>query len=122
MGRQSRQVACGERNGRTLFAPTHIFTNYKKIRKKVKNVEVQKKRGVRFLQNKKSLMSGTSISVSLRAEISPLPYKKRPHLGDVLVLFFCSEWCEWYACFVEDSYLAIVEPVISCIQRFFNGV
>lgn len=122
MGRGSRQVVCGERNGRTLFAPTHIFTNYKKIRKKIKNVEVQKKRGVRFLQNKKSLMSGTSISVSLRAEISPLPYKKRPHLGDVLVLFFCSEWCEWYACFVEDSYLAIVEPVISCIERFFNGV
>lgn len=106
MGRRSRQVVCGERNGRTLFVP--------KIRKKIKNVEVQKKRGVRFLQNKKSLMSGTS-----RA---PLPYKKRPHLGDVLVLFFCSEWCEWYACFVEDSYLAIVEPVISCIQRFFNGV
>lgn len=122
MGRWSRQVVCGERNGRTLFAPTHIFTNYKKIRKKIKNVEVQKKRGVRFLQNKKSMMSGTSISVSLRAEISPLPYKKRPHLGDVLVLFFCSEWCEWYACFVEDSYLAIVEPVISCIERFFNGV
>lgn len=122
MGRQSRQVVCGERNGRTLFAPTHICTDYKKIRKKIKNVEVQKKRGVRFLQNKKSLMSGTSISVSLRAEISPLPYKKRPHLGDVLVLFFCSEWCEWYASFVEDSYLAIVEPVISCIQRFFNGV
>lgn len=122
MGRQSRQVVCGERNGRTLFAPTHIFTDYKKIRKKIKNVEVQKKRGVRFLQNKKSLMSGTSISVSLRAEISPLPYKKRPHLGDVLVLFFCSEWCKWYACFVEDSYLAIVEPVISCIERFFNGV
>lgn len=122
MGRGSRQVVCGERNGRTLFAPTHICTDYKKIRKKIKNVEVQKKRGVRFLQNKKSLMSGTSISVSLRAEISPLPYKKRPHLGDVLVLFFCSEWCEWYACFVEDSYLAIVEPVISCIQRFFNGV
>lgn len=122
MGRGSRQVVCGERNGRTLFAPTHIFTNYKKIRKKIKNVEVQKKRGVRFLQNKKSLMSGTSISVSLRAEISPLPYKKRPHSGDVLVLFFCSEWCEWYACFIEDSYLAIVEPVISCIQRFFNGI
>ena len=122
MGRWSRQVVCGERNGRTLFATTHICTNYKKIRKKIKNVEVQKKRGVRFLQNKKSLMSGTSISVSLRAEISPLPYKKRPHSGDVLVLFFCSEWCEWYACFVEDSYLAIVEPVISCIQRFFNGV
>lgn len=122
MGRQSRQVVCGERNGRTLFAPTHICTDYKKIRKKIKNVEVQKKRGVRFLQNKKSLMSGTSISVSLRAEISPLPYKKRPHLGDVLVLFFCSEWCEWYARFVEDSYLAIVEPVISCIERFFNGV
>lgn len=99
MGRGSRQVVCGERNGRTLFAPTHIFTNYKKIRKKIKNVEVQKKRGVRFLQN-----------------------KKRPHLGDVLVLFFCSEWCKWYACFVEDSYLAIVEPVISCIERFFNGV
>lgn len=122
MGRQSRQVVCSERNGRTLFAPTHICTNYKKIRKKIKNVEVQKKRGVRFLQNKKSLLIGTSISVSLRAEISPLPYKKRPHLGDVLVLFFCSEWCEWYACFVEDSYLAIVEPVISCIERFFNGV
>lgn len=122
MGRGSRQVVCGERNGRTLFAPTHICTDYKKIRKKIKNVEVQKKRGVRFLQNKKSLMSGTSISVSLRAEISPLPYKKRPHLGDVLVLFFCSEWCKWYACFVEDSYLAIVEPVISCIERFFNGV
>lgn len=34
--------------------------------------------------------------MSLRAEISPLPYKKRPHLGDVLGLFFCSEWCEWY--------------------------
>lgn len=122
MGRRSRQVACGERNGRTLFVPTHICTNYKKIRKKIKNVEVQKKRGVRFLQNKKNLMSGTSISVSLRAEISPLPYKKRPHLGDVLVLFFCSEWSKWYACFIEDSYLAIVEPVISCIERFFNGV
>ena len=51
-----------------------------------------------------------------------LQNKKRPHLGDVLVLFFCSEWCEWYACFIEDSYLAIVEPVISCIERFFNGV
>lgn len=122
MGRQSRQVVCGERNGRTLFAPTHICTDYKKIRKKIKNVEVQKKRGVRFLQNKKSLMSGTSISARKLTEISPLPYKKRPHLGDVLVLFFCSEWCKWYACFVEDSYLAIVEPVISCIERFFNGV
>lgn len=53
MGRQSRQVVCSERNGRTLFATTHICTNYKKIRKKIKNVEVQKKRGVRFLQNKK---------------------------------------------------------------------
>lgn len=79
-------------------------------------------RGVRFLQNKKNSMSGTSISVSLRAEISPLPYKKRPHSGDVPVLFFCSEWCEGYACFVKDSYLAIVEPVVSCIERFFNGV
>lgn len=122
MGRGSRQVVCGERNGRTLFAPTHICTNYKKIRKKIKNVEVQKSGVSDFCKTKKSLMSGTSISVSLRAEISPLPYKKRPHLGDVLGLFFCSEWCEWYACFVEDSYLAIVEPVISCIERFFNGV
>lgn len=42
MGRGSRQVVCSERNGRTLFAPTHICTNYKKIRKKIKNVEVQK--------------------------------------------------------------------------------
>jgi hypothetical protein len=64
-----------------MLAPTHICTNYKKIRKKIKNVEVQNKRGIRFLQNKKNSMSGTSISVSLRAEISPLPYKKRPHLG-----------------------------------------
>lgn len=24
MGRQSRQRVCGERNGRTAFAPTHI--------------------------------------------------------------------------------------------------
>ena len=24
MGRQSRQRVCGERNGRTVFAPTHI--------------------------------------------------------------------------------------------------
>ena len=45
MGRGSRQVVCSERNGRTLFVP--------KNRKKIKNVEVQKKRGVRFLQNKK---------------------------------------------------------------------
>ena len=96
------------------FVKADITINGSKIFIKSDTVEVQKKRGVRFLQNKKSLMSGTSISVSLRAEISPLPYKKRPHLGDVLVLFFCSEWCEWYACFVEDSYLAIVEPVISC--------
>ena len=99
MGRRSRQVVCGERNGRTLFVP--------KIRKKIKNVEVQKKRGVRFLQNKKKFDE--------RDVEGAVPYKKRPHLGDVLVLFFCSEWCEWYACFVEDSYLAIVEPVISCI-------
>ena len=99
MGRRSRQVVCGERNGRTLFVP--------KIRKKIKNVEVQKKRGARFLQNKKKFDE--------RDVEGAVPYKKRPHLGDVLVLFFCSEWCEWYACFVEDSYLAIVEPVISCI-------
>lgn len=59
MGRRSKQVVCGERNGRTLFAHTLICTNYKKIRKKIKNGEVQKKWGVRFLQNKKSLMSGT---------------------------------------------------------------
>ncbi|WP_418823376.1 hypothetical protein, partial [Ruminococcus sp.] len=59
-------------------SPLPIFVRItKKFVKKIKNVEVQKKRGVRFLQNKKSLMSGTSISVSLRAEISPLPYKKR---------------------------------------------
>ncbi|WP_418619185.1 hypothetical protein, partial [Ruminococcus sp.] len=58
-------------------SPLPIFVRItKKFVKKIKNVEVQKKRGVRFLQNKKSLMSGTSISVSLRAEISPLPYKK----------------------------------------------
>lgn len=50
------------------------------------------------------------------------PLQKTPPFRDVLVLFFCSEWCEGYACFVEDSYLAIVEPVISCIERFFNGV
>ncbi|WP_377075613.1 hypothetical protein, partial [Ruminococcus bicirculans (ex Wegman et al. 2014)] len=63
-------------------SPLPIFLRItKKFVKKIENVEVQKKRGVRFLQNKKSLMSGTSISVSLRAEISPLPYKKRPHLG-----------------------------------------
>lgn len=121
MGRQSRQVVCGERNGRTLFAPTHICTNYKKIRTKSKTLKC-KKAGCQISAKQKNSMSGTSISVSFRAEISPLPYKKRPHSGDVLVLFFCSEWCEWYACFVEDSYLAIVEPVISCIQRFFNGV
>lgn len=99
MGRRSRQVVCGEQNGRTLFALPIFLRITKKFVKKIENVEVQKKRGVRFLQN-----------------------KKRPHLGDVLVLFFCSEWCEWYACFIEDSYLAIVEPVISCIERFFNGV
>ena len=46
MGRRSRQVVCGERNGRMMLAPTHICTNYKKIRKKIKNVEVQKKSGV----------------------------------------------------------------------------
>ena len=113
MGRRSRQVVCSERNGRTLFAPTHICTNYKKIRKKIKNVEVQKSGVSDFCKTKK---------FDERDVEGAVPYKKRPHLGDVLVLFFCSEWCEWYACFVEDSYLAIVEPVISCIQRFFNGV
>lgn len=93
-------------------SPLPIFVRITKNRTKIRNGEVQKKRGVRFLQNKKSLMSGTSRV--------PSPTKKRPHLGDVLVLFFCSEWCKWYACFVEDSYFAIVEPVISCIERFFN--
>ena len=53
MGRGSRQVVCGERNGRTLFAPTHIFTNYKKIRKKIKNVEVQKKAGCQISAKQK---------------------------------------------------------------------
>ena len=114
MGRGSRQVVCGERNGRTLFAPTHIFTNYKKIRKKIKNVEVQKKAGCQISAKQKKFDE--------RDVEGAVPYKKRPHLGDVLGLFFCSEWCEWYACFVEDSHLAIVEPVISCIERFFNGV
>lgn len=96
--------------------------SFLKFVKKSKTLKCKKSGVSDFCKTKKSLMSGTSISVSLRAEISPLPYKKRPHLGDVLVLFFCSEWCEWYARFVEDSYLAIVEPVISCIERFFNGV
>ena len=96
-------------------SPLPIFLRItKKFVKKIKNVEVQKKRGVRFLQNKKKFDE--------RDVEGAVPYKKRPHLGDVLVLFFCSEWCKWYACFVEDSYLAIVEPVISCIERFFNGV
>jgi len=53
MGRRSRQVVCGERNGRTLFAPTHICTNYKKIRKKIKNVEVQKSGVSDFCKTKK---------------------------------------------------------------------
>ena len=105
MGRRSRQVVCGEQNGRTLFVP--------KIRKKIKNVEVQKSGVSDFCKTKK---------FDERDVEGAVPYKKRPHLGDVLVLFFCSEWCKWYACFIEDSYLAIVEPVISCIQRFFNGV
>ncbi len=46
-----------------------------------------------------------------------VPHKKRPIWGRSCIIF-CSEWCKWYACFVEDSYLAIVEPVISCIERF----
>lgn len=123
MGRQSRQVVCGERNGRTLFAPTHICTDYKKIRKKIKNVEVQKKAGCQISAKQKKFdeRDVNFCELASRNFAAPLQ-KKRPHLGDVLGLFFCSEWCEWYACFVEDSYLAIVEPVISCIERFFNGV
>lgn len=46
-------MVCGERNGRTLFAPTHICTNYKKIRKKIKNVEVQKSGVSDFCKTKK---------------------------------------------------------------------
>lgn len=111
MGRRSRQVFCGERNGRTLFAPTHICTNHKKIVKKSETVKCKKSGVSDFCKTKKFDEWDVEGAV---------PYKKRPHLGDVLVLFFCSEWCKWYACFVEDSYLAIVKPVISCIERFFN--
>lgn len=59
MGRQSRQVVCGERNGRTLFAPTHICTDYKKIRKKIKNVEVQKSGVSDFCKTKNAPIQGT---------------------------------------------------------------
>ena len=53
MGRQSRQRVCGERNGRTVFAPTHICADYRKFRKKIRNGEVPKRRNVGFLQNQK---------------------------------------------------------------------
>ena len=94
------QQVCGF-DGRTMFAPT-----------KKCHQQILCQRVVYCLSE--NLINGTS-----RA---PSPTKKRPHLGDVLVLFFCSEWCERYACFVEDSYFAVVEPVISCIERFFNGI
>ena len=42
MGRRSRQVVCGERNGRMMLAPTHICTNYKKIRTKSKTLKCKK--------------------------------------------------------------------------------
>ena len=69
MGRGSRQVVCGERNGRTLFAPTHIFTNYKKIRKKIKNVEVQKKAGCQISAKQKKFDE--------RDVEGAVPYKRR---------------------------------------------
>lgn len=122
MGRRSRQVVCGERNGRTLFAPTHICTNYKKIRKKKSKTLKCKKAGCQISAKQEKFDERDVNFCELASRNFAAPLQKRPHLGDVLVLFFCSEWCEWYACFIEDSYLAIVEPVISCIQRFFNGV
>ena len=60
---------CGERNGRTLFAPTHICTNYKKIRKKIKNVEVQKSGVSDFCKTKK---------FDERDVEGAVPYKKTP--------------------------------------------
>ena len=61
-------------------SPLPIFLRItKKFEKKIENVEVQKKRGVRFLQNKKSLMSGTS-----RA---PSPTKNAPIQGTFLYYF-----------------------------------
>jgi len=70
MGRRSRQVVCGERNGRTLFVP--------KIRKKIKNVEVQKKRGVRFLQNKKKFDERDVNFCELASRNFAAPLQKTP--------------------------------------------
>ena len=66
MGRGSRQVVCSERNGRTLFAPTHICTNYKKIRKKIKNVEVQKSGVSDFCKTKNAPIK--SVDIGKQAE------------------------------------------------------
>ena len=105
-----------------IVRPYPYFYELQKNSHKIENVEVQKSGVSDFCKTKKFDERDVNFTQGLRAEIRQLPSKKRPHLGDVLVLFFCSEWCEGYACFVEDSYLAIVEPVISCIERFFNGV
>ena len=129
-----------------MFVPTHICADYRKFRKKIRNGEVPKRRNVGFLQNQKFderdvegavpyMICVVFIQCNIqqvcgfdgRTMFAPTgvvltPTEKALGVRAFWGLFFCSEWCKRYACFVEDSYFAVVEPVISCIERFFNGI